>query len=97
MFPNGELIVQLMESGLGAGVGDLKNGKIGDQKTMLEFYGKNVLQGVDYTTLVDDDRKLARIFGWESSIGFSRKSSPSSLIDVSHEGVPVNMNVKMEK
>ena len=38
-----------------------------------EFHSKNVLEGVDYTTFVDDSKYVARMLGFDNSFSYSEK------------------------
>jgi len=73
MFPNGELMVQMLENLQGKGAGEISQGRVGNTQMSQMLHSKNVLEGVDYTTLVDDSSKVARIIGFDEKFPLLEK------------------------
>lgn len=77
LFPNGELMTQMLEFLAGNGPGDLKNGVIGNTTSHTALYGTsdNILRGINYNKFVDDVRVVPRLLGLDDSFSFIEASS----------------------
>ncbi|KAL7575146.1 hypothetical protein ACA910_018639 [Epithemia clementina (nom. ined.)] len=83
-FSNGALQLQVLEA-LSGGNGDQEllspngacRGQIGitplSQRTLKEFFGENIFQGVNYQAMIDDPQTVARGLGVDTSLSSKEK------------------------